>query len=124
MFEKNRMKTQNGLDMAGWDHLHVHTWRIKFCTGDAFVSSRVREGILPLILTALIDARAATRQVLKQTEDPAQKAVLDSRQKALKTTANALYGFTGLTPSSIPAHLDLTAAVRCMLVIPSLDSGS
>jgi DNA polymerase delta subunit 1 len=55
----------------------------------------VRKGILPSILAALISARAATRAALKQATAPAQRAVLDSRQKALKLTANALYGFTG-----------------------------
>ena len=54
-----------------------------------------RKGILPSILAALISARAATRAQLKQATAPAQRAVLDSRQKALKLTANALYGFTG-----------------------------
>ena len=63
--------------------------------GDVFVKQSVRKGILPTILAALINARSATRKVLKETEDPAQRAVLDSRQKALKITANALYGFTG-----------------------------
>lgn len=55
----------------------------------------IRKGILPSILAALINARAATRAALKEATAPAQKAVLDSRQKALKLTANALYGFTG-----------------------------
>lgn len=55
----------------------------------------VRKGILPSILAALINARAATRAALKEATKPAQMAVLDSRQKALKLTANALYGFTG-----------------------------
>lgn len=55
----------------------------------------IRHGILPSILAALISARAATRAALKEATEPAQVAVLDSRQKALKLTANALYGFTG-----------------------------
>lgn len=55
----------------------------------------VRKGILPAILAALIEARTHTRKVLKDTTDPSQRAVLESRQKALKLTANALYGFTG-----------------------------
>ena len=57
----------------------------------------IRKGILPSILAALMEARAATRAALKQVPagQLAQRAVLDSRQKALKLTANALYGFTG-----------------------------
>lgn len=65
-------------------------------TGAAFVPPGVREGILPNILAALITARAATREAIKLASDnPAACAVLDSRQKALKLVANALYGFTG-----------------------------
>ena len=66
--------------------------------GDKFVKPHVREGILPIILSALIEARAVTKRLLKDTEDPAQRAVLSSRQQALKTTANAAYGFTGVHP--------------------------
>jgi DNA polymerase delta subunit 1 len=60
-----------------------------------YVKPEIRKGILPSILAALINARAATRAALKEVTTPAQMAVLDSRQKALKLTANALYGFTG-----------------------------
>ena len=74
---------------------------IALAEGDSFVASNVRQGILPIILSALINARAATRKVLKDTADTAQRAVLDSRQKALKTTANALYGFTGTSCSVV-----------------------
>lgn len=55
------------------------------------------QGILPSILAALMSARTRTRDALKRLpgEDAAARAVLDSRQKALKVMANALYGFTG-----------------------------
>ena len=59
------------------------------------MKTSVRRGMLPAILAALIEARTATRAELKNATDPARRAVLDSRQKALKVTANALYGFTG-----------------------------
>ena len=65
------------------------------CAGHYFVKPSVRRGMLPAILAALIEARTATRAELKGATDPARRAVLDSRQKALKITANALYGFTG-----------------------------
>ncbi len=58
----------------------------------------MRQGILPSILDALVTARGHTREQLKGASDPAARAVLDSRQKALKVTANALYGFTGESP--------------------------
>lgn len=70
-------------------------------TGATFVKPTVRSGILPSILAALMSARATTRQQLKISTDPSQRAVLDSRQKALKVTANALYGFTGAQASPL-----------------------
>jgi DNA polymerase delta subunit 1 len=47
-----------------------------------------------------LQARTATRAQLKEATEPARRAVLDSRQKALKVTANALYGFTGAQASA------------------------
>ena len=67
------------------------------CAGAKFVKSTVRTGVLPGILAALMNARNATRASLKALEagDVGTRAVLDSRQKALKLVAKALYGFTG-----------------------------
>lgn len=70
-------------------------------TGAAFVKPSVRPGVVPGILAALIIARTATREQLKQTTDPARRAVLDARQRALKVTANAAYGFTGAQASPL-----------------------
>lgn len=64
-------------------------------TGAFYVKANVRPGILPSILAALMTARATTRAALKTATDKSERAVLDGRQKALKLTANALYGFTG-----------------------------
>lgn len=44
---------------------------------------------------------AATRAELRSEADAAQRAVLEGRQKALKLTANALYGFTGAQASPL-----------------------
>ena len=68
--------------------------------GAAFVKPQVRQGLLPSILAALVSARKQTRAALKAEASSAQRAVLDSRQKALKLCANALYGFTGQAQSS------------------------
>lgn len=72
-------------------------------TGEKYVKQEVRKGILPSILAALMNARAATRAALKEVspDQPGKRAVLDSRQKALKLTANALYGFTGAQASPL-----------------------
>lgn len=69
--------------------------------GDSFVKPHIQAGILPNVLAALLQARAATRLLLKQQHDPGRRAVLDSRQKAIKLVANALYGFTGAGASPL-----------------------
>jgi DNA polymerase elongation subunit (family B) len=79
------------------------------------------QGILPTILAALVTARAATREALKalppaksSSEAAAAAAVLDSRQKALKLAANALYGFTGESRlSCLPQAVDLHVISIC-----------
>jgi hypothetical protein len=47
----------------------------------------------------LIAARRAVRRTLATETDPARRAVFEARQKSLKISTNALYGFTG-TPAS------------------------
>ena len=83
------------------------------CAGHCFVKPSVRRGIMPAILGALIEARTATRAELKEATDPARRSVLDSRQKALKITANALYGFTGAQVYNM--NPDSPCAVRRIL---------
>ncbi|KAL6767178.1 hypothetical protein ACKKBG_A38930 [Auxenochlorella protothecoides x Auxenochlorella symbiontica] len=98
-------------------------------TGDVFVKPTVRKGLLPAILAALTVARAATRDQLKATTSEAQRAVLDGRQKALKVTANALYGFTGAQTSPlqcIPLADSCLAygAQACRRALDALESAS
>ena len=64
-------------------------------TGAAFVKPGVRQGVLPAILSALVSARAVTREQLKAATDPATRAVLDSRQKALKASGVGWVGGVG-----------------------------
>ena len=68
---------------------------IKTPNGDCFVKPEIRRGILPMILEELIAARKQARLELAQSTDPFERAVLDSRQMALKVSANSVYGFTG-----------------------------
>ena len=90
------------MDSGLWaSHLHC------LPAGAAFVKPHIRQGLLPSILAALVSARKQTRAALKTEGSRAQRAVLDSRQKALKLCANALYGFTGLPyPEWSPAASD------------------
>lgn len=58
-------------------------------TGDLFVKSHVRKGLLPEILTELLEARSNAKKLMKSATDPFEQAVLNGRQLALKISANS-----------------------------------
>ena len=68
---------------------------IRTPSGNLFVKSSVRKGLLPEILDDLLSARKKAKAELKKETDPFKKKVLDGRQLALKISANSVYGFTG-----------------------------
>ena len=68
---------------------------IRTPSGNLFVKSNVRKGLLPEILESLLGARKKAKADLKKETDPFKKKVLDGRQLALKISANSVYGFTG-----------------------------
>ena len=61
----------------------------------------VRYGILPEILTELLNKRKETNGRLALEKDPFVKAILNALQLAFKVTANSLYGQTGAPTSPI-----------------------
>lgn len=79
-------------------------------TGDCFVKSHLRKGILPIILEELLGARKRAKADLKREKDPFKRAVLDGRQLALKISANSVYGFTGATVGKLPC-LEISSSV-------------
>lgn len=50
---------------------------------------------MPIILEELVQARKKVKAELSKVTDPVMMKLLDSRQMALKTSANSVYGFTG-----------------------------
>lgn len=76
------------------------------------------KGILPEILTELLDARENTRDKIKTTKDVFMQKILDGLQLAYKLTANSLYGQTGAETSPIymkSVAASTTATGRIML---------
>ncbi|CAM9213746.1 unnamed protein product [Choristocarpus tenellus] len=71
-------------------------------SGDIFVKSEVRKGILPVILDELLTARKRAKRDMAIATDPMAKAVQNGRQLALKISANSVYGFTGATVGQLP----------------------
>ncbi|VVU94693.1 DNA polymerase family B [seawater metagenome] len=58
-------------------------------------------GIIPQILTDLLDERTATKKKMKKESNQFKKKILDGHQLALKITANSLYGQMGAPTSPI-----------------------
>ena len=82
--------------------------------GHRFVTSKIRRGLVPMVLEELLSARAKAKKELKQAAasggDPQLRAVLDGRQLALKISANSVYGFTGMSQGALPCQ-DIAASV-------------
>merc|ERR1712223_571857 len=83
---------------------------IKTPSGNEFVTSSVRKGLLPEILESLLSARKKAKADLKKETDPFRKKVLDGRQLALKISANSVYGFTGAQVGKLPC-LEISQSV-------------
>uniref|UniRef100_A0A674N4H3 DNA polymerase n=2 Tax=Takifugu rubripes TaxID=31033 RepID=A0A674N4H3_TAKRU len=83
---------------------------IKTPTGNFFVKSSVRKGLLPEILENLLSARKRAKAELKKETDPFKRQVLDGRQLALKISANSVYGFTGAQVGKLPC-LEISQSV-------------
>ena len=55
------------------------------------------QGVLPKLLTRLLDARKAVKRMMAACDDPLQKAVLNGRQNGIKVACNSVYGFCGVS---------------------------
>eukprot|EP00730_Choanoeca_flexa_P019669 TRINITY_DN9614_c0_g1_i2.p1 TRINITY_DN9614_c0_g1~~TRINITY_DN9614_c0_g1_i2.p1 ORF type:complete len:1053 (+),score=322.68 TRINITY_DN9614_c0_g1_i2:142-3159(+) len=91
------------------DNLNPNQY-IKTPTGNHFVKSEVRKGLLPQILESLLAARKRAKKDLKKETDPFKRSVLNGRQLALKVSANSVYGFTGATVGKLPC-LEISSSV-------------
>jgi DNA polymerase elongation subunit (family B) len=87
------------------EYYYYHTW-IKNNDGTVqcvkFAKPYTMElGIIPKILGGLLDARTATKGLMKTETDDFRKKILDGLQNAFKITANSLYGLLGARTSAI-----------------------
>lgn len=63
-------------------------------SGGVFVSQKIIKGIVPAILTDLLNRRQATREKMKSAGEEEYR-VLDATQLALKILLNSFYGYSG-----------------------------
>ena len=62
------------------------------------------EGVLPRVIKSLVDRRREVKSLIKNERDDVKLTVLDIRQKALKLTANSMYGCLGFSFSRFYAR--------------------
>jgi DNA polymerase delta subunit 1 len=80
--------------------------------GFGYVKDHVRRGVIPRMLTRLLEARAAVRKAMKTEPDASKKAMMNAEQNELKVAANSTYGLFGDINSdlcSIPGGYSVTA---------------
>ena len=52
-------------------------------------------GFVPSVIGNLLKERAKIKEIIKKTDDPIEKKILNVQQQALKTLANSMYGLYG-----------------------------
>jgi DNA polymerase elongation subunit (family B) len=67
-----------------------------------YVKKEVYEGVLPRLVSRLVNERRAVRKILEGNKDPIMKIILDKRQLALKVSANSVFGFLGVAKGKLP----------------------
>jgi DNA polymerase elongation subunit (family B) len=75
----------------------VHEIAVRAGVTHRFVKGSVHEGILPRILEQLLTERKRVKKLMEAERDPKRRALLNSKQLALKISANSVYGACGST---------------------------
>lgn len=77
-----------------------------------FVTSDVREGVLPTMLDELLRTRIMVKQAMKTTEEgEALHRLMNARQMGLKLIANVTYGYTSASFSGRMPCIDIADCV-------------
>ncbi len=96
-------------------------------TGARFMSKQRRVGLLPTILSNLMDQRDDIKRRMKQTSDPHEYQYLDGLQAAVKVLMNTFYGvfassFYRFTDKSIGAAITSFARTNVKGIIDDIES--
>lgn len=77
-----------------------------------FVKKSTRQGILPRMLTEILEARIKVKKEMKQAKnDPVLYRILNAKQFALKLIANVTYGYTSASFSGRMPCSDIADAI-------------
>lgn len=76
-----------------------------------YVKPHIRKGILPSVVSGLVNERRRVRSKMKETSDPIEKNILNARQLALKVTGNSAYGFTGIRKNGVYPMLEASVSI-------------
>jgi len=76
---------------------HTNDITVSPGTTHRFVKGSVRVGLLPRILDLLLGERKKVKRAMEDEKDPRRRALLNSKQLALKISANSVYGPCGAT---------------------------
>lgn len=68
----------------------------------SFLTTKIRQGILPLMLATMYNERKRVKKVMKKHYGTDDYAVFDGKQLALKIVMNSVYGFTGARKGYLP----------------------
>ena len=68
----------------------------------SFLTTKVRQGILPLMLETLHGERKKVKKEMKAKYGTDEADVLDGKQLAIKVVMNSVYGFTGAKKGYLP----------------------
>lgn len=79
--------------LMGIDGVEYKTIRINDDKVYTFATSM--PGLLQVMLREILAARKQAKRLMAAAQSAEEKAVFDARQKALKVSANSIYGFTG-----------------------------
>ncbi|RNF03775.1 putative DNA polymerase I alpha catalytic subunit [Trypanosoma rangeli] len=75
-----------------------------FCAAAGLPSPCLHRCILPKVIRGLVESRREIKRLMKTEKDPSNLATLEIRQKALKLTANSMYGCLGFEHSRFYAQ--------------------
>lgn len=68
----------------------------------SFLTTKIRQGILPLMLATLHGERKKVKKQMKAKYGTSEADVLDGKQLAIKVVMNSIYGFTGAKKGFLP----------------------